>query len=198
MEEKPAVKAGVKAAAKSIQRGADKKPSVPVFKDWCWRCEAEVELNFKPDGKRPVYCKECLKGSQKEKARAEKSGILPAVFQSVPAKPELKQAEPKPVEPAPTNTKDGLNISLNEAIRKDQKERVKAKPREPQKKEFDLSGLRETLNKVLKKADVSVEDKVKDPTESEPPVFKEKKPVEESKKPARKGELKAGESVDLG
>src|SRR3989339_849629 len=93
MEEKHAVKAGVKAAAKSIQRGADKKPSVPAFKDWCWRCEAEVELNFKPDGKRPVYCKECLKGSQKEKARAEKSGILPAVFQSVPAKPELKQAE---------------------------------------------------------------------------------------------------------
>ncbi len=31
------------------------------FPDFCWVCGKEVELPFEPDGKRPVYCKDCLK-----------------------------------------------------------------------------------------------------------------------------------------
>jgi CxxC-x17-CxxC domain-containing protein len=35
-------------------------PSIELFIDKCWQCGVKVELPFKPDGKRPVYCKECL------------------------------------------------------------------------------------------------------------------------------------------
>lgn len=36
----------------------------------CDRCGAEVRLSFKPDGVRPVYCKDCLKIVKSEEAKA--------------------------------------------------------------------------------------------------------------------------------
>lgn len=39
---------------------------VQLFKDRCWECGRDVQLKFKPDGQRPVYCPDCLK-----KARGE-------------------------------------------------------------------------------------------------------------------------------
>ena len=37
-----------------------KQPAGPVYVDKCSECGKKVELNFKPDGIRPVYCKDCL------------------------------------------------------------------------------------------------------------------------------------------
>ncbi|MFH1111608.1 MAG: type IV secretion system DNA-binding domain-containing protein [Patescibacteria group bacterium] len=37
------------------------KSDEPLFEDQCWVCGKKVQLTFKPDGIRPVYCKEDIK-----------------------------------------------------------------------------------------------------------------------------------------
>ncbi|MFA7286983.1 MAG: CxxC-x17-CxxC domain-containing protein [Patescibacteria group bacterium] len=63
-----------------------------VFTALCARCNAPTEVNFKPDGKRPVYCKSCLSEVRREQA---KSGpVIPQV-----------EVQPKPiVQPAKAST----------------------------------------------------------------------------------------------
>ncbi len=53
---------------KMKERKADTKPK-EVFQATCNRCSAVTELSFKPDGARPVYCKECLKIVRSEDAK---------------------------------------------------------------------------------------------------------------------------------
>lgn len=40
------------------------KVSKKTFADYCWVCGAETEIPFQPDGKRPVFCKNCYQGVQ--------------------------------------------------------------------------------------------------------------------------------------
>ncbi len=114
------------------QERTSKPVAVASFADECWRCGARVELNFKPDSSRPIYCKECLKGAQREQARAQRE---------VTARGE-KNPEPTAVEPP--KSKDP--ISLGTAIAKDQERRKAVRQEKPQ---IDLEGLRTTLKKVL-------------------------------------------------
>ena len=38
------------------------KPRKKTFVDFCWVCGKETEVPFEPDGRRPIYCKDCLRG----------------------------------------------------------------------------------------------------------------------------------------
>ncbi|MBU3901026.1 type IV secretion system DNA-binding domain-containing protein, partial [Patescibacteria group bacterium] len=49
-----------RASVSRSQERAPAKPLGPVYIDKCDECGKAVELNFKPDGVRPVYCKDCL------------------------------------------------------------------------------------------------------------------------------------------
>ena len=40
------------------------KVSKKMYSDYCWVCGAETEIPFQPDGKRPVFCKNCYQGVQ--------------------------------------------------------------------------------------------------------------------------------------
>jgi CxxC-x17-CxxC domain-containing protein len=40
------------------------KVSKKTFTDYCWVCGMETEIPFQPDGKRPVFCKNCYQGVQ--------------------------------------------------------------------------------------------------------------------------------------
>ncbi|MDP3986030.1 MAG: type IV secretion system DNA-binding domain-containing protein [Candidatus Veblenbacteria bacterium] len=62
------------------------QPQVELFEDACWVCGRKVQLPFKPDGIRPVYCKEDIKKIRQ--------GLIPK------PKPRLVVTESKPVEPA--------------------------------------------------------------------------------------------------
>ena len=48
-----------------VERKKIEKPQKKSFYDFCWICGQEVELPFQPDGRRPVYCKNCLQGVEK-------------------------------------------------------------------------------------------------------------------------------------
>ncbi len=49
----------------------EKKPKRQFYPVNCDTCDEEIEIPFKPDGKRPVFCKECLKDYQRAVAKAK-------------------------------------------------------------------------------------------------------------------------------
>ena len=98
------------------------KKEEPVLNDAvCSSCGKPTRVVFKPDGKRPVYCKSCLK--------------------------KVKQEE---IKPRPESVEVQLNerptISLERGIKE---ETVSFKKKE--RKKVDLNELRDTLTKALKK-----------------------------------------------
>ncbi len=95
---------------------------IPTFVDKCWECGKTVELKFKPDGVRPVYCKDCLANVRSQKA------------------PEKIKGEPAVRETGPA-------ISLSQALKTDKSDfqPTKKKPR----REVDLADLRKTLEETI-------------------------------------------------
>ena len=98
------------------------KKEEPVLNDAvCSSCGKPTRVVFKPDGKRPVYCKSCLK--------------------------KVKQEE---IKPRPESVEVQLNerptVSLERGIKE---ETVSFKKKE--RKKVDLNELRDTLTKALKK-----------------------------------------------
>ena len=47
------------------------KPERPMFSAECDTCGVEIQVPFKPDGKRPTFCKDCLKDYQRAVAKAK-------------------------------------------------------------------------------------------------------------------------------
>jgi CxxC-x17-CxxC domain-containing protein len=45
-------------------RDGDRKNQKKVFRDFCWVCGEETDISFQPDGRRPIYCKNCYDGVQ--------------------------------------------------------------------------------------------------------------------------------------
>jgi len=41
------------------------------FETNCWSCGTDIKVPFEPDGKRPTFCKECLKNYRREQARIQ-------------------------------------------------------------------------------------------------------------------------------
>jgi CxxC-x17-CxxC domain-containing protein len=61
VEEKIAKWSGVIEAEKTEKKNYETpRDSVRLYEDICWECGKRTQLNFKPDGERPVFCKDCL------------------------------------------------------------------------------------------------------------------------------------------
>ncbi len=103
-----------------------KKVSQPLFEAICSRCGKKVQVKFKPDQVRPVYCPECLEKVRQEKTRVSSGESLP------------QQGEPKVAVPEE-------KISLKEAMRQEVQSFREKKPR----REVDLGELRKTLEESL-------------------------------------------------
>ncbi len=105
-------------------------PAPPVLYDaQCFLCGKWTKVIFPPDGKRPIYCKTCLKKIEREE----------------------KEIPPKPVLPIREKTFERFEevpspISLEEAIKKEPQS-FKKKP----KKEVNLEELQKTLVESLEK-----------------------------------------------
>lgn len=55
---------------KSESKEAEQK-DIEIHKTQCSACSKEVEVPFKPDGKRPVFCKDCLKEYRRQQAKLQ-------------------------------------------------------------------------------------------------------------------------------
>lgn len=131
-------KSGQIAAPKNFDSSRSQaKPIGPVYIDKCHECGKKTELNFKPDGVRPVYCKECL-----VKIRAQ----APAVKEKIEA--------PKRIFNEPVVRETGKAISLREAtgqrpVAERQSAQPDAKSVKKHRPEVDLQSLRNVLNEVV-------------------------------------------------
>jgi len=162
--------------------------SEPVFDATCANCGKKIQVKFKPDGVRPVYCKDCL-----TKVREQKEAI--------PETPPRNFNERQPNNNSrrenfrPTSEmiyKDtGAPVSLSEAAKK---EPANFSDFKRKKKEVNLSDLRKTLDEVLG----SKEEKREAPEAKKEERSEQKLPEKSEKENnSDKGLIKPGETVEL-
>jgi len=137
---------------KNIQK--NREPFLKKNKTICWSCGKETEVSFEPDGKRPVYCKDCFEKVKKGERLSLnfKPEIQPEIKQ------DIKKAEERPeqqselrelgIEFGASNIpKTPSSVSLKDAV---EKEPVSFKNKRT-RKEVNLKDLRKTLDDVLDK-----------------------------------------------
>ncbi len=132
----------------SAPKIGDKRPQdrpisdVQLFDVICSGCGNKTQVPFKPDGKRPVYCKDCKikylgKESMPQPVKAKSSFVPPqTVFRG---RPDFDEGEivQKSVNPQ--------RISLNDLKKRGPEKRQKTEP--------DLGGLRKMLEETLDQAE---------------------------------------------
>ena len=107
--------------------GGASKTEQEIFVDKCWECGQRVELKFKPDGVRPVYCRKCL---ITVKSKRPSDRIQAA---SIASEPVVKET--------------GNPISLSQALKEKD---VQSRPeKKKQRREVDLSELRQVLTETV-------------------------------------------------
>jgi len=111
----------------------------PMFDAICANCGKKIQVKFKPDGVRPVYCKDCLP-KMREQGRTFSASTSRTFTPNF--RPENSKSSSEIL------IKDtGEPISLAQAAGK---EPAKFSDSRRKKKEVNLSELRETLHEVLK------------------------------------------------
>ncbi|MCK9445599.1 type IV secretion system DNA-binding domain-containing protein [bacterium] len=146
VEEKIAKYAGVENMPKMEIKSVNRTSSAELFDAECGKCGKKVKVPFKPDGKRPVYCKACLgkNGSsnnaptnvvsheEKPKTSFEKLPYISLEDTSkdfVPAKKEKrveKVAKPENVDTGKIKKKIDI-LGLREVIKEAKKEKIEEK-----------------------------------------------------------------------
>lgn len=144
-------------------------PSAPnqqnLFDAKCSMCGKDTKIVFQPDGKRPIYCKTCLKKVQAENAqKKEKQNVSP------------------PTTEAQKNFASLPTISIEEALKKETvpfSPSKKSEERPKKRKEVNLEELKEAIKISLESTPKQEENK------------REKNPDD----PTERGEMKPGEII---
>jgi CxxC-x17-CxxC domain-containing protein len=101
------------------------KVSKKTFADYCWVCGMETEIPFQPDGKRPVFCKNCYQGVQAgEIIPPTKPKKLETLIVKKASLQESGRQKIKPEKKSAANL-DELKRSLQESLQK-----LQEKPKE--------------------------------------------------------------------
>lgn len=111
-----------------------KKESGEIFDSVCENCGKKVKIVFRPDGKRPVFCKSCLKKTEKEKMETQMAGQK-KTFNGLAGISLSEAMQEKPVLFSKKNKEE-------EARNDEEKNKKK-------KKEVNLSELRSVLKEII-------------------------------------------------
>jgi CxxC-x17-CxxC domain-containing protein len=71
LQKKPLQKEEIKKEVPAEGKKEEVLDDVVMHKTQCSACDTEVEVPFKPDGKRPVFCKDCLKEYRRQQAKLQ-------------------------------------------------------------------------------------------------------------------------------
>ncbi len=122
-----------KSEAKRVGREGMGETERRMYPAKCDNCGAEIEVPFKPDGKRPTFCKDCLKDYQRQLARSQQ---------------QRQKISGKKAGTRDVKSEGSREISLNEALR------INPKPfkeiRKKSKKSVDLEGVRSLIRESLR------------------------------------------------
>ncbi|MDP1629162.1 MAG: TraM recognition domain-containing protein, partial [bacterium] len=201
----PAAPAIAAAAGQPFEERAA-APQKPGFESECWECGQKTTTPFQPDGKRPVYCKECLEKFKRGEILPRASippspprrpeppvryrEVAPPPRRSEPPRPaprDFSRSEPTrmgPIgrssfRPEPIRRETPKTVSLSEALKSDtlfKKIKIESEPEPKKRKEVDLGDLRKTLEESLK--NVSPREKNEKEAEGENEQKKTVKPGE--------------------
>ena len=115
-------------------------------------CELEIQVPFKPDGERPVFCKECFKDHQrtlaKSKEREVPEPVVPKKEKVIPPKKATptKKEEPEAMEEdvVITNKEKSMTLSQLKHVAPKKFTHSSKKPN------IDLSSIRNIISKTRK------------------------------------------------
>jgi len=133
VEDKIAKWSGVIETEKQVKesfRPSDSRNNQELFDASCSDCGKKIQVKFKPDGVRPVYCPECLEKNRNNNNKRPTPTPSTPVDQSGPV---VKQSEEK-------------GISLEKAVGQE----AQSFQSKRQRKEVDLKGLRVALEDAIK------------------------------------------------
>ena len=137
--------------AEFYSQGASRpeQKAIDSFDAVCANCGRKIQVKFRPDGVRPVYCRECLpkmRNEESSKGAGNSERKAPNIFgpHNVRASSEILVRD------------TGAPVSLGQALKTGPARFSEQKRR---KKEVDLPGLRRTLNEVLSKETESAKEK---------------------------------------
>ncbi|EKD58907.1 MAG: hypothetical protein ACD_56C00034G0009 [uncultured bacterium] len=136
------------------------EPPKPVFEAICDMCGDQIQVPFQPDGKRPTFCKDCLKDYQrmtaKEKLNQERKmqreqeeatvDVQPAIASPAPQQPQYSQARP-PQTPAGTGVQQ---TRQNPRPYVPVQRKIEHKTYEPQDRPMSLSQMQHIAPKKFK------------------------------------------------
>ena len=127
-----ASKASVRPSAKGpLSKSASPRVDTrPTFNAVCHVCNKVIDVPFKPDPMRPVYCKECLPEVQRERERLKQMGLVAVAPSQLNEKETPYPARPQmPQKPGPRGLPPGVKstgpviketpkpVSLREALK---------------------------------------------------------------------------------
>jgi len=115
----------------------------------CAMCELDVQVPFKPDGDRPVFCKECFKDHQRTIAKSKESSVP-----SPKPKPKPKKEKPQKIERTVTE-EDNVITSGEKAMNLSQLQHVAPKKfkQSSKKADVDTTSVRSMIDKSRKNKD---------------------------------------------
>ena len=110
---------------------SEKEEEKPIlYNTICSVCGKETKVNFRPDGVRPIYCKDCFKKAKTREPKIKEENIREKI-----QKTEVQQKKEK-------------SLSLEDIK---EKELVLKKEKKYKKKEVNISELKKALDKALEK-----------------------------------------------
>jgi CxxC-x17-CxxC domain-containing protein len=114
-----------------------------LFSAVCDNCETEIQVPFKPDGKRPTFCKDCLKDYQRmmAKAREKETNVIEEV--------EEKKAKVIPPKPVANKIEHKIYSPQEEPMKLSQMQYIAPKKFKVQKQrtQVNLQEVRQLINK---------------------------------------------------
>lgn len=121
-EKKQTIKAKPEAPKeKATQKDApDEIQKVDLYAAECSACNNEIQVPFKPDGKRPVFCSDCLREYRRQQSKIQNELEEEGGSSGPPRKP-TRPVEKKIVEEKTSSDSAGLKKMIQSALEEDQK-----------------------------------------------------------------------------
>ncbi|PJA84550.1 MAG: hypothetical protein CO144_01305 [Candidatus Nealsonbacteria bacterium CG_4_9_14_3_um_filter_35_11] len=107
----------------------------------CQICGKWTKVPFRPDSKRPIFCKACLKRIEKERQEAQLSGHK-KTFESLPGISLKEATQTSPISFSPQKNRKEL----------EEEQTRRQKEKEKEKKEIDIKVLKELLEDIDEKS----------------------------------------------